>query len=146
MPLPAESDRLRVRLLLILALAFIGTLAELLLLEHYEGWQQWLPLAGLALACATGAWFVLGRSPIGRTVFEAVMVALVLVGVAGVILHWRGNLEFEREISPELAGWALWREVARGATPVLAPGSLVPFGLLGLLVARTLPFRSSEEP
>lgn len=145
MPSSATSDRLRVRLLLILALAVFGTLAELLLLEHYEGWQQWLPLGGLVLSAASGAWFALARSPTARAAFQSVMLALVLLGVAGVILHWRGNLEFEREISPELSGWALWRDVASGATPVLAPGSLVPFGLLGLLVARMFPLHSSED-
>jgi hypothetical protein len=145
MPSSATSDRLRVRLLLILALAVFGTLAELLLLEHYEGWRQWLPLGGLLLAAASGAWFALARSTAARAAFQSVMCALVLLGVAGVILHWRGNLEFEREISPELASWALWREVASGATPVLAPGSLIPFGLLGLLVARMFPLHSSED-
>jgi hypothetical protein len=145
MPSSATSDRLRRRLLLILALAVFGTLAELLLLEHYEGWQQWLPLGGLVLSAASGAWFALARTTTARAVFQSVMLALVLLGVAGVILHWRGNLEFEREISPELSGWALWRDVASGATPVLAPGSLIPFGLLGLLVARMFPLHSSED-
>lgn len=145
MPSSATSDRLRVRLLLILALAVFGTLAELLLLEHYEGWRQWLPLGGLVLSAASGVWFALARTTTARAAFQCVMLTLVLLGVAGVILHWRGNLEFEREISPELSGWALWRDVASGATPVLAPGSLVPFGLLGLLVARMFPLHSSED-
>lgn len=129
----------------ILALALLGTLAELVLLEHYEGWRQWLPLGGLAIACVAGGWFVLARSVGSRRSLDVVMLGLVLLGVAGVVLHWRGNLEFEREISPELSGLALWLEVARGATPVLAPGSLIPFGLLGLLLSRSIPLRPSED-
>ena len=49
---------LRGLLLAIVVLGALGLIAELLLLEHYEEWTQWLPL--VALACVVpGA----GRTP-----------------------------------------------------------------------------------
>lgn len=129
-----ETPRIFVRALLaILLLTAVGTLAELLLLEHYDDWQQWIPLALLAAATAVIGWQAARPSSGSRRALRVVMAALVLAGTAGVVLHLRGNLEFERELNPGASGMALWFEVARGATPALAPGSLVPFGLLGLL-------------
>jgi hypothetical protein len=141
-----QFGRFRTGVLLILAMAFLGTLAELVLLEHYEDWQQRIPLAVLTASALVLAWHAARRDAASRRVLQACMGALVVAGVAGVVLHLEGNLEFEREISPELAGLALWLEVARGATPALAPGSLIPFGLLGLLYARLHPLRTREDP
>ena len=74
------------------------------------------------------------------------MLALLIAGVAGVVLHVQGNLEFERELNPGESGWPLWLEVARGATPALAPGSLIPFGLLGLLYASRHSSLTHKDP
>jgi hypothetical protein len=138
LPIPAA-------LLGILLLATVGTCAELVLLEHYEGWRQWIPLGVLGAAGAAAALHARRPSVTSRRLLIAASWALLLAGAAGVVLHLQGNLEFEREISPELAGLALWLEVARGATPALAPGSLVPFGLLGLLYSRVTPPLSSPD-
>jgi hypothetical protein len=132
-------------MLAILGLAVVGTLAELVLLEHYEDWQQWIPLALLSASALVLAWHAARGDAASRRALQACMWTLVVAGLAGVVLHLEGNLEFEREISPELAGVALWLEVARGATPALAPGSLIPFGLLGLLYARFHPLRIRED-
>jgi hypothetical protein len=122
-------------ILAILVLAMVGTLAELLLLEHYDGWKQWIPLSVLGLTSLSLGWQALRPSAASRRVLQGLMIALLVAGVAGVILHIQGNLEFELEMSPDASGWPLWLEVIRGATPALAPGSLIPFGLLGLLYA-----------
>lgn len=119
----------------ILLLAVLGTLAELLLLEHYEGWRQWVPLATLACSALALGWQGWAPSATSRRVLQSLMLGLVVAGLAGVYLHVRGNLEFEQELNPGASGFSLWLEVARGATPTLAPGSLIPFGLLGLLYA-----------
>jgi hypothetical protein len=60
------------------------------------------------------------------------MVAFVVVGAVGVGLHYDGNVEFERELHPDDAGVIFLRHVVAGATPVLAPGSMVLLGLVGL--------------
>ena len=44
-----NTDRLRGLLLGVFVLGLLGTSFELLLLEHFETWQQWLPLALLGL-------------------------------------------------------------------------------------------------
>ncbi len=51
---------------------------------------------------------------------------------------------FELEMSPEVLGWALFREAIFGATPALAPGVMVQLGLLGL--AFTIRHPSLEAP
>ncbi len=128
-----------------LALAVAGTVAELVLLEHYEDWQQWIPLVVLGGAGLVLAWHTHRESVASRRALRLVMAGLVLAGLAGVVLHVRGNLEFEREISPDASGFTLWFEVLRGATPALAPGALVPFGLLGLLYSRSRPSPVAED-
>jgi hypothetical protein len=133
-------------ILAILSLAMVGTLAELLLLEHYDGWRQWIPLTVLATTALVLMWQAFSPSVNSARVLRVLMWLLIVAGVAGVVLHVQGNLEFEAELNPGMTGWPLWLEVARGATPALAPGSLIPFGLLGLLYAsryRTLPSKES---
>jgi hypothetical protein len=60
------------------------------------------------------------------------MTAFILSGIVGVGLHYDGNVEFERELHPKEAGLTFLRHSIAGATPVLAPGSMVLLGLLGL--------------
>ena len=121
---------------LVLALVVIGALGlltELLLIEHFEDAWQWAPLASLTatvLASAAVAW---RPSPATLRTFQVVMAACVIFGVVGVVLHLKGNMEFELEGAPELRGWPLYRETIMGATPALAPGALAQLGLLGLL-------------
>jgi hypothetical protein len=63
------------------------------------------------------------------------MLLFLVAGGAGVILHYRGNTEFERERDPVIAGWDLFRRALQGATPALAPGTMVLLGSIGLLYA-----------
>lgn len=110
-----------------------GTGAELLLLEHYENWRQWLPLAALALGLVGGGAVGLRPGPRSFVAFRALMVAFAIVGLAGLYLHYVGNAEFELEMYPELSGLELVWEALRGATPALAPGTMVGLGALGFL-------------
>jgi len=66
-------------------------------------------------------------------VFQAIMLLFVLVGLLGIYLHLRGNLEFALERDPSLSGGRLIWKILRGATPALAPGALAQLGLLGLV-------------
>lgn len=66
-------------------------------------------------------------------ILRVVMIGFVVTGVAGLVLHYRGNAEFELERVPTRAELELVWEALRGATPALAPGSMILLGLMGML-------------
>jgi hypothetical protein len=77
------------------------------------------------------------RRPDPRTVnaFRVIMGLCVLVGIAGIVLHAKGNLDWALERDDALRGWPLVWKILRGATPLLAPGAMAQLGLLGLVYA-----------
>ena len=119
---------------MILIVVMIGTAADLLLLAHYEDAWQLAPLiligAGVVLAtiCAATAppWAIL--------LLRIVMVLFIAAGALGLLLHYSGNAEFQRELDPQLAGWPLFvKAITAKAPPALAPAVMIQMGLLGLL-------------
>lgn len=111
-----------------------GLLAELLLLDHFEAFWQWLPLVLLAAVLPAGV--VLWRRP-GRNsvrVFQGLMVLCIAASLAGLVLHLRGNTEFELEMDGGITGYLLAWRALRGATPALAPGAMAQLGVLGLIL------------
>ena len=131
--------RFRTWALLLLALSLAGTLAELLLIGHWDGWQQWVPLGLLSASLLTVLAFVVRPVRPLLPVVRTLCVALAIAGAAGSWLHFDGNAEFERESVPDIGGQALFTAAITGATPVLAPGSLLTFALLGLLALHRHP-------
>jgi hypothetical protein len=119
---------------------------ELVLLEHYEDWQQWIPLA--ALAAGLLAVIAVAGRPTRATVrvFQLLMLGFLVSGALGIYLHLAGNVEFELEIEPELRGLALAWNALRGATPALAPGALAQLGLLGLIAVVRHPTMRRPPP
>ena len=111
----------------------VGTGAELLLLGHTEDLWQWVPLVLMAVSLVTLGWRVVARGSASLRVFQGTMMLIVLSGVVGLWLHYHGNVEFELEMYPGLQGFELFRESMTGATPTLAPGTMLELGLLGLL-------------
>lgn len=144
MPTDASS-LLRRGLLVLLLIGAVGLVGELVLLEHYEDQTQLIPFGLLvATMMATGwHWWAYDRRSL--RVFQAVMLLLIIAGPVGIYLHVSGNYEMEREFDPSLLGLDLWMEVIRGEAPSLAPGTLVQFGLLGLLYAYRHPLLSSTD-
>ena len=138
------QTRLRSALAVILALGLLGSGAELLLLEHYEDKPQLIPLVGITLTLVTLAWHWLAPGPRSRGSLRLVLSLLIVVGLLGVVLHMRGNAQFQREMDPSLAGLTLWWKTLRAkAPPALAPGVLAELGLLGLVyVSRPDPAQS----
>lgn len=132
MPAPGTDHLLRRLLLALVLVGAAGLLLELALLEHYESAWQWAPLVLLGLALVLGS--AVGVRPTRRVLqlFRAVMALCVLAGAVGVLLHYKGNVEFEQERDATLRGLALVWEALRGATPALAPGAMAQLGLLGL--------------
>ena len=112
----------------------IGTVMDLLLLEHYEEAWQWVPLVVLAVALGSAAWTAYAGSPLAVTTFRIAMVLVVCTGLLGVVMHYNGSREFQIEMDPALAGWALFAKVLRAkAPPTLAPAAMIQAGLFGLL-------------
>ena len=128
------EGKLRRAILGLLLLALAGTGTELMLLEHYEDAWQLVPLVLIGLGLVVTGWRLF-RPGAGLRAFRAVMLLMVASGALGLFLHYRGNVEFELEREPTLAGLALFREAIMGATPALAPGAIMLFGLLGLASA-----------
>lgn len=126
---------LRRGLLALLAFGAVGLIGELVLLEHYEEYAMWIPLTLLALSLVVIAWHWWDEGRRSLRLLQAVMILLVIAGPVGAFLHVRGNYLSEREFDPSVLGFDLWLAVFRGEAPALAPGTLVQFGLLGLLYA-----------
>ena len=147
MAVPAAPDRTLVVRRGILAVLLFGTLGmavELLLLAHYEEFDQLIPLVLAAAAVGTLAWTTLAPGPAALLALRAVRAGFVLADAVGVVLHFQANAEFQREIDPALGGLALvWKVVQAKAPPALAPGVMVQLGLLGWLYAH---LHSGERP
>ena len=130
-----ESETLasiRKLLLAALAVGVIGTTAELILLRHIDKPAQWIPLVFLVAAVPVLIWHASSPSVASVRTLQALMLAFIGLGVLGVGLHYDGNVEFQRELNPSERGWTFVRKTVAGATPVLAPGSMVLLGLIGL--------------
>lgn len=127
-----SAESLRRPLLALLAFGLLGTITELLLLGHYDGALQWIPLGLIVLALATILLHLRSGSAASITALRVVMTTLVLAGALGVLLHYRGNLEFQRDMDPTASAWELFKKVVRAkAPPALAPGAMAQLGLLG---------------
>jgi len=112
-------------------LSLIGTGAELLLLEHTQDWWQLVPIILIGLALGALLWFGISQSTSSRYFFRFVMAFFVISGITGFILHFNENMAFELEMYPSMKGTQLIWETLKGATPVLAPGTMIATGLLG---------------
>jgi hypothetical protein len=131
----AESEILasiRTLLLAALAIGVIGTSGELILLRHIDKPAQWIPLVFLVASIPVLVWHASAPGVGSIRTLQALMAAFIALGVLGVGLHYDGNVEFERELHPSERGWTFIRKTVAGATPVLAPGSMVLLGLVGL--------------
>jgi hypothetical protein len=124
---------LRLLLLFVLLLGMTGTLAELVLLEHTESATQWIPLVVLLVAMIAAVIGALRPRRPALLALRAVMAGCIVAGAIGLWLHYSGNVEFELEMYPGMGGTELFWKAMTGATPALAPGTMIQFGLLGLI-------------
>jgi hypothetical protein len=130
---------LRALILVVFAAGSVGTLAELMLLEHTEDWWQVLPLVLIGVSCLALATYGMRRDRTTLRVFQASLVPLTASGLLGLYLHYRGNVEFELEMYATLRGLKLFWGALTGATPTLAPGTMVILGALGLIYTHRHP-------
>ena len=127
---------LRRILLGILLLGMAGTTTELLLLRHTEDSTQLIPLMLLGAGYVVVAWNAVRRSRLSVRTLQALMVLFVASGILGVFFHYSANVEFQREIEPELTGSnLLWKVLQAKTPPALAPGLMAQLGLIGLAYA-----------
>ena len=136
---------LRALILSVLLAGMLGTLAELYLLEHTEDWWQLVPLYLLGMGPFVVVWSMFQPSPASLRSLQALMALYVLAGLLGTYQHYTGNVEFELEMYPSRAGFELFWESLKGATPALAPGTMTMFGLLGLATIFRHPGLASKE-
>jgi hypothetical protein len=126
------ARRLRILVLALFVAGAIGVSADLALIGHYEGTLQIAPLLLLGVGATTGLAVAIMPSRSLLLAFRAVLIAAVAGGFVGLWLHYRANLEFEREVSPALAGAALiWKAIQGASPPSAAPATLIHLALLG---------------
>jgi hypothetical protein len=133
---PATTDSLiRRGLLAVLVLGLVGTGVELLLLKHVDGFWQVAPVVAIAAATLNVVWVAMTKSAASLRVLQAIMLVFLISGIIGVYLHFDTNVLDERESNPSLVGAELYKMALMGATPTLAPGTMIQLGLVGLLFA-----------
>ena len=136
---------LRWLLLGLLTVGMAGTALDLVLLNHYEDAWQLPPLALMGVGFIAVAATAARPGAASLAALQGTMILFIVAGFAGLLLHYNGNREFQREIDPTLAGWPLFVKVVTAkAPPALAPASMIQLGLLGLLFAYKHPARTSE--
>jgi len=124
---------IRQLLLVLVFIGIVGLQVELALLRHAESFSQWIPHVTLMIGLLVTVIVALRPTRATLRAFQTVMLLFLVIGLVGVILHFRGNVEFAVERDPSLSGLKLLWKSLRGATPALAPGALSQLGLLGLL-------------
>lgn len=136
---------LRTVLLVLVGVGALGLLVELALLEHWTAAPQFVPLATLTLVLVATASALVRPDRTTLRLFGAVMILAVVAGLTGIGFHFFDNWAFEREVAPDASAVAILGPVLTGATPLLAPGSLVQLGLTGLVAIYRHPALSSPS-
>ena len=125
-----NSQNQQYRLALLIFLFFhVGLILELLLIGHYDSFWQYFPLISLGLGIVS---LLLGVKSL--IVVKFFYLLTILIGVLGVALHLKSNCEFILEVYRDIEWSKLISKSFTGAIPALAPGTLIPIGLLGFLL------------
>lgn len=128
----STEQRLRRFLLAVTAAIFLGSVFELILVDHTEETLQWIPfiLSGIGFVMIASVWISPSRATLRA--LRGVMILIALGSLYGIYLHFSGNLAFTREINPSFSlGESIWPAM-KGASPLIAPGILFLAGALGL--------------
>jgi hypothetical protein len=126
---------IRRALLTVFAVATLGTGLELIFLGHTEEPWQWVPVVLTFAGSLAAGGYAINQGAMGRRAFQGTMILFMASGAVGLALHYRGNVEFALEMEPGARGWALLREALTGATPALAPGTMMLLGAIGFIAS-----------
>ena len=139
-------ERLRLWILGVIVLGLIGTMTELILLEHDEQALQFVPLVLMVLGAAALVWHATAKDTASLRALQIVMGLFVLAGFAGMAAHFNGSAEYQLELNPDMDKWELLDKILHAhAPPLLAPGMMMQMGLLGLAYAFTdIRYRGSK--
>jgi hypothetical protein len=139
-------ERLRLWVLGVLSLGLIGTMTELILLEHDEQALQFVPLVLMVLGALALIWSVMRKDTASLRTLQIVMGLFVLSGFAGMLAHFNGSAEYQLELNPDMSTGELLEKILHAkAPPLLAPGMMIQMGLLGLAYAFTdIRYRGSK--
>jgi len=133
-------ELLRRWILIVILLGVVGTVTELLLLEHYEEPLQFVPLVLLVAALVVTAWLAMDYGPASLRTMQILMALYVLAGFAGFVAHFAGSAEYQLELDPDMSTMDMVEKVLHAkAPPLLAPGMMLQLGLLGLAYVYTDP-------
>jgi hypothetical protein len=133
--------------LYILLIGMIGSLVELVLLDHDEDLNQWIPLVLLSAGILAFSFAAVRPGSHVIRFLQILMAFFILAGLVGAVLHFQANLEFQTELDPSASGLPLWMKAARAkAPPALAPGLMVQLGLLGLVYTFRHPALQGDSP
>ena len=124
-PMKSRNQQFSLGLLIFLFL-HIGLMLELVLIGHYESFWQYFPLIALALGLLS-----LRFQTRSLVLVKMLYSLIILTGVIGVFLHLKSNWEFKLEMYPNMEMGKLISKSLTGALPALAPGTLIPIGLMG---------------
>ncbi len=145
---PSKQDdvpAVRRILLAVLFVGLLGTGTDLALLNHVEDPLQLTPLVLLGLGLVLLVWHVINQGRASVRALQVLMILFVIGGLAGLVLHYRGSMEFQLEVNPELSGLELFLKAIRAkAPPALGPGAMIHLGLLGLAYAYRYPVSGSS--
>jgi hypothetical protein len=134
MSAPQLLARVRRLILALLAFGLAWVAVDLVLLEHYEDPVMFVPFAAVTVGLAAIALDLSAATAGTARVFQVAMGALIVSGLAGVVVHYQGSLEFQLDMDPTMSRWDLfWKVLHMKAPPTLAPGIMVQLGLLGLV-------------
>ena len=139
------TDTFRRALLAILAFGLVGTEVELFLLKHTDGFWQMVPVVVMGASLLVVLWTGLKPDFGSIWTLRVVMGVFLIAGAIGVVQHFTGNVGYEKESNPGLAGAELYKLAAMGSTPLLAPGAMLQLGLIGLLFTYRHPALTRTE-
>ncbi|WP_412067787.1 hypothetical protein [Rubrivirga sp. IMCC43871] len=128
-----DTERgLRRFLLAAAAVTYLGGAVELVLVEHWGEWQQWIAFVLIVVGLAAVAWAARAPSPRSLGALRWFGLVVGIGAFAGVALHGWGNAAFAREIDPGLSLLGTVAEGATGGNPLFAPGMVALAAALGV--------------